>query len=66
MTTSDLIRLLEKNEYGISGRARELTISIKDSKGERKTILSEKHTLVIESSGDGVAGAELELKIVKE
>jgi hypothetical protein len=66
MTTSDLIRLLEKYEYGGSGRARALTISVKDKDGNYQSVLSENQTLIIESSGDGVAGAELGLKIVKQ
>ena len=66
MTTSDLIRLLEKHEYGASGRPREITIYIKDKDGKTLKALSEKETMKFYSSGDGVAGAELSLEVIRE
>lgn len=66
MTTSELIRLLQKHEYGSSGRARTLSISVKDKRENYKTVFSEKHILVFMGSGDGVAGAELELEITNK
>ena len=59
MTTTDLIRLLKSVEYGASGRAREISFRIED-----RYIFEPKIT--IDGTGDGIAGAELSLKIVMD
>jgi hypothetical protein len=61
MTTTELINLLKKVEFGGSGRSREITIWT----GEDYTtaVLSENQELVISSTGDGICGAELDLHI---
>ncbi|MBD8348594.1 hypothetical protein [Dysgonomonas sp. HGC4] len=63
MTTTELIKLLQKLEKGASGRSREISIYTKDESGEEVCIMRESHTLVFGSSGDGCAGAELQLII---
>lgn len=59
MTTTELIKLLQDNEFGTSGRPRGITIY-------RFTdmFLSEAEDLKVCSSGDGCAGAELGLQVV--
>ena len=59
MTTTELIKLLQAHEFGASGRSRDITI-LRDT----KKVLSEVEDLKFSSSGDGCAGAELELQVV--
>lgn len=57
MTTTELIKLLKKYEFGgVSGRPREISFSINE-----EFIASP--NIVVESTGDGIAGAELDLRI---
>ena len=57
MTTTDLIQLLQKNERGgITGKPRVISIRYGD-------ILVADPELVVESSGDGMLGAEICLRI---
>lgn len=56
MTTTDLIKLLQKLEYGASGRPREISLIFRD-----KYISSP--DIKLYSSGGGCAGAELTLLI---
>ncbi len=58
MTTTDLIKLLMTFEFGASGRSREISIYM-----EGEMIMSEEGTLVLSSTGDGCAGAEMTLEI---
>lgn len=60
MTTSDLIRLLEKFEYGGLHTSTPRTLSITTPDG---TYYSDVE-IVQTSSGDGCAGPELGLKII--
>ncbi|MCP4665158.1 MAG: hypothetical protein GY849_02235 [Deltaproteobacteria bacterium] len=64
MTTTELITLLKKGEFGASGRPREITISKVWQNGIRKSIIKEDDELIFDSSGDGCAGAELGLIII--
>jgi hypothetical protein len=59
MTTTELIILLNKLEYGASGRAREITFYNK--KGKKLGC-----NVKLISTGDGCAGAEIDLMIYKE
>lgn len=65
MTTTDLIKLLQKLEKGASGASREITIYKEDETGELVSLMKESDTIEFLSSGDGCAGAELSL-IIKE
>jgi hypothetical protein len=60
MTTTELIELLTNLEHGASGRAREISLVIKI--GENSHFLSEPQ-IIVDGSGDGVAGAELSLLV---
>lgn len=67
MTTTELIELLKQYEKGASGRSREITIyspSIGNEDVDYR-ILKENDRLIFNGSGDGIAGAELTLMIVK-
>lgn len=64
MTTTELIELLQKHEYGASGRPREITIYRSKKKGIQK-VLDESEILVIDGTGDGIAGAELSLMVTE-
>ena len=59
MTTTELINLLKSIEFGASGRSREISFEV-----GRKHIYEP--NITISSTGDGMAGAEVCLKIVKE
>ena len=63
MTTTELIDLLKKYEFGASERPREITISKKDNEGKLIPFFTETEKLIFNSSGDGVAGAELGIVI---
>lgn len=57
MTTTELIKLLKKHEFGgVSGRPREISFSIDEG-------FIASPNIVVESTGDGIAGAELDLRI---
>lgn len=58
MTTTELIRLLQSVEFAASGRPRKITFWKKG-----KILIDEKENLIISSTGDGCAGAELSLDI---
>lgn len=60
MTTTELIALLQKYEKGTSGRSREISFNIKNT---RKSYIYEPN-IEFGSSGDGICGAELSLIIV--
>lgn len=59
MTTTELIELLKSVERGASGRSREISFKI-----GRKYIFEP--NIVINSTGDGICGAELCLEIIKQ
>jgi hypothetical protein len=59
MTTTELINLLKSIEYGVSGRSREISFKV----GKRYIF---EPNIVINSTGDGIAGAEVCLEIVKK
>lgn len=61
MTTTELIELLQKVEKGASGRSREISLSVKGKKGKVKFIGLP--TIKLESTGDGIAGAQIHLLI---
>ena len=61
MNTTELIELLKSVEFGASGRPREISIRL-DSEG----IFLPCPKFNIESTGDGIAGAELGLEITGE
>ena len=65
MTTTELIKLLQKLEKGGSGESREITIYKEDEAGELVSLMKETDTIEFLSSGDGCAGAELSL-IIKQ
>lgn len=56
LTTTELINLLKSVEFGASGREREISIYVDDE------FIAEP-TFIINGTGDGIAGAELNLKI---
>ena len=60
MTTTELIDVLQRLEKGASGRSREISFQLgKDIKS--KFISSP--NIEVDSTGDGVAGAQITLKI---
>jgi len=63
MNTTELIELLQKVEKGVSGRSREISISI-CREGKDPDFISDPEIKII-STGDGVAGAELNLGFFK-
>jgi hypothetical protein len=56
MTTTELIELLKKIEYGASGRPRVISLYVDEQ------FISEPN-IKLSGTGDGVAGAEVILKI---
>jgi len=60
MTTTELIELLKGVEFGASGRAREISVDFVDNKD--KSMFFYEPKIEIDSTGDGVAGAELSLR----
>lgn len=60
MTTTELIKLLQKVEFAASGRPRNITFW-----KNGKKLIDDKDNLIISSTGDGCAGAELSLEIEK-
>jgi hypothetical protein len=77
MTTTELINLLKKNEFGSSGRPREISLGIcpldvnldgADLNDETERIniaLYGNHEFKVTGGGDGVGGAQLDLDIVR-
>ena len=63
MTTTDLIKLLKENEFGASGRPREIWITRFNEDDEEQVALKYGEELKFNSSGDGICGAELGLII---
>lgn len=59
MTTTELINLLKSREFGASGRSREISFRI----GKRYIF---EPNITINSTGDGIAGAEICLEIIKK
>jgi hypothetical protein len=57
MTTTELIELLKSVEFGASGRAREISFRI-----SHENYIFEPY-IKIDCTGDGVAGAELCLRL---
>lgn len=60
MTTTDLIELLRSIEKGASGRSREISFKIEKT---RKSYIPEPN-IEINSTGDGICGAEVCLTII--
>lgn len=58
MTTTELISLLQRVEFAASGRPREITFW-KDG----ELLIDSQENLIISSTGDGCAGAELGLEV---
>ena len=63
MTTTELITLLKKIEYGASGRPREISFTLKVTPFEEKYI--SKCDIELASTGDGVAGAQVHLILLR-
>lgn len=59
MTTTELIKLLQDLEFGGSGRPREISFFV-----GKKFIPNP--DIKFEGSGDGIAGAELCLRLIKK
>ena len=62
MTTTELIELLKSIETGASGRSREISFEIKNT---RKSYIHE-HSIEVCGTGDGMCGAEVCLRITAE
>lgn len=64
MTTTELIELLSRLEYGgVTKEPREITIDVTDENGEYYPVLDGRSKLVVVGAGDGCAGASLSLSI---
>jgi hypothetical protein len=64
MTTTELIKILQRVERGASGRSRVISLSIyKDRESEDSDMYLPEPEFIINSTGDGVCGAELDLVI---
>jgi hypothetical protein len=59
MTTTELIELLKSIEHGFSGRSREISFKV-----GKKHIFEP--NITINSTGDGICGAEVCLEIIKK
>jgi len=64
MNTTELIKLLQKYEKGVSGRSREISVSIVNENRDLNYI-SDPGIKII-STGDGAAGAEINIGFFKE
>jgi len=62
MTTTDLIDVLQRLEKGASGRSREISFYI--GAGCEAEFISIPN-IEVDSTGDGIAGAELTLRVVE-
>ena len=77
MNTTELIKLLKRYEFGTSGRPREISIGINPKEidlsdvdeeikdDEINVMLYGKHEIKVTGGGDGIAGAQLDLTIVR-
>ena len=64
MTTTELIELLKGLEYGgATGEPRKISISVTDKEGCYYPVLDSRSRLIVDGTGDGIAGATLELSI---
>lgn len=67
MTTTELIALLQQIEKGASGRSREISIAVKAKNGvvlkDNDSLFLGNAKIKINGTGDGVAGAEVNLII---
>jgi hypothetical protein len=63
MTTTQLIEVLKKIEFGASGRAREISIRIPRKNGKHLWI--SESDIKVTGTGDGIAGAEVTLEIIE-
>ncbi len=67
MTTTELIALLQQIEKGASGRSREISIAVKAKNGivlkDNESLFLGNAKIKINGTGDGVAGAEVNLII---
>lgn len=61
MTTTELIDVLQRLEKGVSGRSREISFYIGEG-CEAQFIPSPK--IEVNGTGDGVAGAEITLRLI--
>lgn len=61
MKTTELIEILKRIEKGASGRSREISFSIQNKNGTRYIYEPE---IRLESTGDGIAGAEVSFLII--
>ena len=59
MTTTELVKLLQSIEKGASGRSREISFVINDEE------IFEPYIKII-GTGDGIAGAEVTLRILEK
>ena len=59
MTTTELIKLLQSVEKGVSGRSREISFEIGDA-------FIYEPDIKISSTGDGICGAEVTLRMEGE
>jgi len=62
MTTTQLIAILQEIEKGASGRSREIKIW-RCIDGEFEKVLDENEFLIVNGTGDGIAGAEVSLNV---
>lgn len=64
MTTTELIEILQRLEFGgVTKEPRQVSISVTDKDGCYYPVLNSRSKLVIDGTGDGIAGATLELSI---
>lgn len=66
MTTTELIKLLERMEKGVSGRSREIRIYKRNKRGKFFILMDESEYIEVASTGEGCAGAEISLFITKK
>lgn len=59
MTTTELIELLKRVEFGASGRPRKISFIIESD----EEFYIDEPEITKDSTGDGIAGAELTLRI---
>ncbi len=64
MTTTELIEILKRLEFGgVTKKPRQVSISVTDKDGCYYPVLDSRSKLVVDGTGDGIAGATLELSI---
>ena len=64
MNTTELIERMKQLEYGASGRPREISFRIPRRNG--KHIYLSSPEIHVDSTGDGIAGAEITLRLEDE